>query len=390
MSEDINKIKQANQLFEDIIKLTSGEEKSTPYLDEFMEKDRDVIDNLVCRLKDKERVDLFMKRVKQLESETCINRIKNKLKKRKLSLRRRNFLIVSLSAASALLAISFLLYQPEQSIDTPTIVVAQNDQTSILPILVTETGEKILLDSTVKNFEYESYSATHNIRSLNYKPAPSDTTCQVRYNELITPAMCTYNLNLSDGSEVILNAGSYIRFPVNFVGNSREVELKGEAYFKIEKSDNPFIVKVNGSYVKVFGTEFNVNARSSQIVKTVLIKGVVGVGVKDNEPIILDLNQMAEVDISTNKCNVSSVSPSEYIGWISDVFRFKDVELKIALKEIESWYGVTMTNFNFDLGKKVTFSVSRQESIEDVFEVIEYAIDSKIMFNKNQNSYELK
>lgn len=43
------------------------------------------------------------------------------------------------------------------------------------------------------------------------------------YNELIVPKGGEYRLRLVDGSLVIINSGSRLRFPVNFNGESREV-----------------------------------------------------------------------------------------------------------------------------------------------------------------------
>ena len=65
-------------------------------------------------------------------------------------------------------------------------------------------------------------------------------------------------LKLSDGTEVILNAGSILRYPVNFAGDKREVELVGEAFFKVAKSDKPFFVRMGENNIRVYGTRFNV------------------------------------------------------------------------------------------------------------------------------------
>lgn len=56
----------------------------------------------------------------------------------------------------------------------------------------------------------------------------------------------------------------------------REVELDGEAFFKVTKSNHPFIVKTGKSFVKVYGTEFNVNNDPAGDVEVVLVNGSVG------------------------------------------------------------------------------------------------------------------
>lgn len=68
------------------------------------------------------------------------------------------------------------------------------------------------------------------------------TAREIAYNTLIIPAGFTYNVTLADGTEVTLNAGSRLKYPEEFVGDLREVELSGEAYFNVTKSGQPFEV----------------------------------------------------------------------------------------------------------------------------------------------------
>lgn len=74
-----------------------------------------------------------------------------------------------------------------------------------------------------------------------------------------------------------MNARSRLVYPVAF-GDTREVELEGEAYFEVTRDENrPFIVHAGQVAVKVLGTEFNVNTCRKQKVQTVLVKGSVQV-----------------------------------------------------------------------------------------------------------------
>ncbi|MDX2430469.1 MAG: FecR domain-containing protein, partial [Bacteroides sp.] len=62
------------------------------------------------------------------------------------------------------------------------------------------------------------------------------------FNELRTPRGGGYNLQLADGTEVWLNAGSSLKFPVSFQDSVRQVILEGEAYFEVSHNGKPFIV----------------------------------------------------------------------------------------------------------------------------------------------------
>ena len=80
-----------------------------------------------------------------------------------------------------------------------------------------------------------------------------------RMNRLDVPQGAEYHLVLSDGTRVWMNARSRLVYPVAF-GDTREVELEGEAYFEVTRDENrPFIVHAGQVAVKVLGTEFNVS-----------------------------------------------------------------------------------------------------------------------------------
>lgn len=97
---------------------------------------------------------------------------------------------------------------------------------------------------------------------------------QLIYNTLNVPYGKRFNIELSDGSNVILNAGSKLKYPVNFLkGKSREVYLEGEAFFKVTKNkEDAFIVNTNGLNTQVFGTVFNVSSyKNDQYTNIILI-----------------------------------------------------------------------------------------------------------------------
>jgi transmembrane sensor len=82
---------------------------------------------------------------------------------------------------------------------------------------------------------------------------------------------------LPDGSVITLNKYSSLKYPADFNGKTRNVELSGEAFFNIHHDQSkPFIIKANDLLITVLGTSFNVKTSGDEtevIVKT----GVVGV-----------------------------------------------------------------------------------------------------------------
>src|SRR5690606_41282091 len=84
-----------------------------------------------------------------------------------------------------------------------------------------------------------------------------------------------YQLLLSDGTKVWLNAASSLKFPTSFEGNERRVELNGEGYFEVAHNPaKPFHVNSNEIDVQVLGTHFNIMAYADEaFVKTTLLEG---------------------------------------------------------------------------------------------------------------------
>ncbi|MDZ7690866.1 MAG: FecR domain-containing protein [Balneolaceae bacterium] len=95
------------------------------------------------------------------------------------------------------------------------------------------------------------------------------------------------SMEFSDGSRVILNSMSTLRFPKVFEGTKRELHLEGEAFFQVaHNKERPFVVHANGVEVNVLGTEFNVNSyRENEAVEVVVREGKVAVNVQplDNQ-----------------------------------------------------------------------------------------------------------
>jgi transmembrane sensor len=71
-------------------------------------------------------------------------------------------------------------------------------------------------------------------------------------------------VELADMSTVVLTPGSYIQYDDNFLGDSREVTLVGEAFFDVSKDRyRPFFVYANELVTKVLGTSFTIKAYPS-------------------------------------------------------------------------------------------------------------------------------
>ncbi len=163
---------------------------------------------------------------------------------------------------------------------------------------------------------------------------------EVLYNRVVIPKGGEFRLTLSDGTKVWLNSYSELRYPVNFTGGIREVVLKGEAYFDVVGDlEHPFVVKVDDLEISVLGTQFNVNAHSKGIVRTVLVEGLVNLKGKKGE-INLYPRQLGEYREIDGELSMIEVDVLPHVAWKDGNFIFRSESLESIMDKLSVWYNL--------------------------------------------------
>ncbi|GAA4314565.1 DUF4974 domain-containing protein [Mucilaginibacter gynuensis] len=208
-------------------------------------------------------------------------------------------------------------------------------------------------------------------------------------NTITTPKGGQYELVLPDGSKVWLNAASSLKYPAQFTGNERVVELNGEGYFEImsvqrlntksgKAEKMPFIVMNNHQRIEVVGTKFNVNAYTDEEdIKTTLLTGAVKVSVlqqgekrEGNAPVMLSPGQQSTV--ADNSLNVKAVNTELAVAWKNGVFQFDNEDIKAVMRKIARWYDVEVTyQGNMD-GKVFSGTISKYKNVNDVLKMLQF------------------
>ncbi len=164
---------------------------------------------------------------------------------------------------------------------------------------------------------------------------------EIVYNTIQTPVGGKFQLNLADGSKVWLNSASSLRFPVFFSGDSREVELKGEAYFEVSKHDyKKFSVQSGNQAVEVLGTHFNINAYSDEpSITTTLIEGAVRViELNSKKSQILKPGEQSKVD---RDIRIQRKDTQAEVAWKDGYFYFENASIETVMRQLGRWYGIT-------------------------------------------------
>ena len=210
------------------------------------------------------------------------------------------------------------------------------------------------------------------------------------YNTLSVPYGKRFEIKLSDGTRVHLNAGSSLKYPVKFIeGENREVFSEGQVYFDVFKDENhPFVVTTDKISVRVLGTQFSVSSYTEdKEVSTVLVEG--SVSIYDNNKsyspetaTLLNPGFKADWNKKEGRIKIQEADIEMQTAWIDGKIIFRHVPFENIVKKLERHYNVEIINNNKGFSKDLITASFDVETIEEVFKVINeihpinYTIDS--------------
>ncbi|WP_074408072.1 MULTISPECIES: FecR domain-containing protein [Aquimarina] len=201
---------------------------------------------------------------------------------------------------------------------------------------------------------------------------PESEITETRYIEISIPKGKLFQLTLSDGTKVWLNAASSLKFPQHFTSTkeNRMVYLKGEAFFDVTKNKaQPFIVKTETIDVEVLGTQFNVSSYAEDTtVKTTLVEGAVVVNDQNENTNSLQLVPNDQAIFSKDKMvmHKQKVNTSLYTSWMDKKIILQNEPFIDAFKRIERSYDVSITSHNKRLNNTRFTGEFDVENIEEI------------------------
>ena len=212
-----------------------------------------------------------------------------------------------------------------------------------LAIVTLTNGQELALEKNICKVEESDGTILHSdAGKLVYTAINKNDGAELMYNKVTIPRGGEYRLELSDGTKVWLNAETELRFPVNFSGDTREVYLKGEAYFEVKKDrERAFFVHTSMGVVKVLGTSFNVrDYPDEQEVVTTLESGKVTYisGNSKEEVTLFPRYQVSER--KDTPMLLREVDPLQYSGWREGKYVFEDIALEDIMRTLARWYDI--------------------------------------------------
>lgn len=217
------------------------------------------------------------------------------------------------------------------------------------------------------------------------------TSEELVYNTIKVPYGKRFEIKLSDGTIVFLNAGTSLKYPVKFIeGEQRQVFLNGEAYFDVTKdTKHPFIVNAEEMNVRVLGTKFNVSSYpEDEKINTVLVEGSVSIYERKSVynadvSTVIKPGFKASWEKSSKQIEVEETDTNIYTAWINGEIRFRHMPFKNILKKLERHYNVIFVNNNKHIENRLFTASFETESIEQVLQSFNrnYTIDYSIKNN---------
>jgi ferric-dicitrate binding protein FerR (iron transport regulator) len=207
-----------------------------------------------------------------------------------------------------------------------------------------------------------------------YLLRPDSRPPMITYQRQQTGPNQTTRLTLADGSVVHLNGDSRLSYPVTFTGDTREVYLRGEAYFEVTKdAKRPFLIHSGRLQTQVVGTSFNVYAypQTERLEVTVLTGRVVVSDSVSKQAVTLRPAQRAVfIPITSVLRRESAANPQFSLAWQQGKLRFEQASLTEIIDKLALRYGVRITLGSAPLRQcRLTVEFGR-ESLTDALEVL--------------------
>lgn len=184
---------------------------------------------------------------------------------------------------------------------------------------------------------------------------------------------------LPDGSSVVLNRNSAVKYPEYFTGGIREISIFGEAFFEVSPNpDKPFLIHASGLDIKVVGTSFNVEApRGSNFVKVTVNTGKVlvypsGTLSENSETtgLFLTAGEIATFSKQSGRILKGVNDDLNVLSWKTGVLTFRESRLAEVLKALETKYQTRFVVDNPDVLNQRLTARFENDSLDNVLETL--------------------
>lgn len=189
---------------------------------------------------------------------------------------------------------------------------------------------------------------------------------------------------LDDNTIISLNQNSSIQYSESYSKyNTREVFLKGEAFFEVTRNEEkPFIVKTVHGNITVLGTSFNVSEENNQLAVSVKT-GKVKVTVADGHEVILNAGNRGLYSVLKKTLVKDNITDLNYISWKTKYLVFNDVALSEAIAAINKSYYCNIIMESPALNNCLVNAEFSNKPLETIIKVISTTFDLTVEKQEN-------
>jgi ferric-dicitrate binding protein FerR (iron transport regulator) len=216
-------------------------------------------------------------------------------------------------------------------------------------------------------FLYSNRAAVHPV---------THTATAVAWKTITTGRGQQQQLVLPDGTEIVLNNESSVRYPEQFTGNTRTIHLTGEAWLQVAKdAGHPFMVHTPATVVTVLGTAFDVQAYEGDACTSVTVtEGKVAFAAPGHQQqLLLTAGQQGRYlhSGSMQQQNVYAVS---YLAWRDNKLLLADQTLPQIAATLQRWYNIEVNIANESLRREHFTGEFDHAPLEQVLKQIAFVI----------------
>jgi hypothetical protein len=367
--KSVNKVEEGQAIAEQVICLIESDPKALDQADllkAFAEKNpyaKGFFERMSDETYLRDGIANYLQDGKEEHAENLTQQIEKKRKNRVWM-----HLFYATSSVAAVVVAGILLFRSISPVEELPGVAMQEEE---IPAMIVASGDTILLLDSQQEIKIGNTVVGHTVvNKIDYSSQAAAVHPGQEYHTLVVPGKSVYIIVLSDGTEVTLNTGSRLTYPVNFDGDLRKVQMEGEICFDVSKRERqPFIVTTGNVSVRVLGTLFNMEAYPGEPVITTLVKGKIEVSNGEKSRVIAPNQQ---VIISPGQFEVRRVYADEFVGWTKGVFHFTDTPLSIIMSKLARWYDADVV-FATSSAKNIRFTleIKRYDDILNILSKIE-------------------
>lgn len=227
-----------------------------------------------------------------------------------------------------------------------------------------------------------------------YLNKESDLYDTIEYQEVKSPHGTFSEVRLPDGTNVWLNGGSSLKYPLAFRKGERDVFLNGEGYFEVHSDkENPFIVKTDQITLRATGTAFNIEAYNTDSITAVtMVNGKIDVAFGNSSPVAMVRGERASFNNQTKQCLIAKTDPYKWYAWKDGLMIFRDDPLSYVFKRLGLTFNVNIDLKDPSLANAPYRATFEYESLDEILRLLEMSAPLHFKQNKRvkdkNNTYE--